>query len=816
MAGATELPDRTATLVIGAGVLGCSIAYHLTQQGLDDVVVADRGPLPATGGPSPDAPSGVFQTAPNETESTFAQETRDLAASFDAYEETGSVEVATTDTHLEVLDRRMDQATVWGVDGAERLSPGGVADRLPLVDEDRLLGGYYVPTDGRIARAELLEALRERAAEQGATFCGNTAVEEITTAGGAVRTAVTDSGEIRAGTVVAAANVRTPSLCEMVGIDLPLVPCAHPYAVTEPIKPASGTDPGREAWLRHPEGEAYLRRHGDAVGIGNYGNEPRVVDPAETVGDAAAPLSTRSFTEEEFAPAREELARIVPALRGVDVATGVDRLLGVTPDNNPVLGETPGVDGFWVAAGVRPTHAGGAGKAVAELVARGSSTVSVNPWHVARFQPHSGSPSFLREQARDSYHNENGVPSAGGIESTGETLRESPFYRYQAALDAEFYDLRYGGWKRPMRFGTNQQLVSEYDIPERGGRGAEWSPVDAVEHLAVRDRVGMCDLTSFTTFDLVGSGAVEFGQWVFTNDVDLPVGGVTYTVMTDESGGILGDMTVVRRGRDHLHVISNSGGAGTRQIARLRRLAADDPSVVVSNETAARCGISVTGPRAREMLAPVVEADLHNSAFPFFSTVETYVESIPVLAVRVSYVGELGWELHTSTEYGAELWRILEEAGEPFGVVPFGDGALVSMRLEKGFPAYGADIDPSYTPLAAAMEHTVDFDTEFIGREALLAQREEGLDRQRTTLTLDDPDAVVGGGAPVLDGDTCLGHVTSAGDGYSVDEYILYAYLPPEFGEPGTGVEVQHGNERYNATVRETALFDPDRKRLLS
>lgn len=184
MAGATELPDRTATLVIGAGILGCSIAYHLTQRGLDDVVVVDRGPLPATGGPSPDAPSGVFQTAPSETESTFAQETRSLAAAFDAYEETGSVEVATTDAHLGVLDRRMDQATVWGVDGAERLSPGAVADRLPLVDGDRLLGGYYVPTDGRVARVELIEALRERATEQGATFCGTTTVEDITTAGG--------------------------------------------------------------------------------------------------------------------------------------------------------------------------------------------------------------------------------------------------------------------------------------------------------------------------------------------------------------------------------------------------------------------------------------------------------------------------------------------------------------------------------------------------------------------------------------------------------------------------------------------------------
>lgn len=833
MADTAELPDRTETLVVGAGVMGHAIAYHLATSGHDDVTVVDSGTVPVTGGSGSEVPTAVFQTSPSRIESAFARTTRELAIECGAYREHGSLEIATSADHLSVLDRRMDQAAGAGLDGATLLDPSSVSERLPMVEADRVLGGYHVPTDGSIATVEFLTALRERAEARGATFHGSTTVRDVTTTGGTVETVVTDRGEVGVETVVAAADVRTPSICELVGIDLPLVACVHQYGITEPVDTDDAAD--RQPLLRYPDEGVYARSQDGAIGIGNYANEARVVEPgafdsyataplaglgskddgAAATGAMAGPSSETQFSVDEFTPAHEAVAEVAPALREVDVAAGVDGLLAVTPDDNPVLGESPAVAGFWIAAGVRPMHAGGAGKALADRIRGAPSRTSFDPWHAARFQPHSGSPSFAREQGRDSYAGENGAPTVGGIESTGETLRESPFYRYQATLDAEFYDLRYGGWKRPMRFGTNEALLDAYDIPNRGMRDEGWSPVEAVEHLAVRDRVGMCDLTSFTTFDIVGSGAVEFGQRVFTNDVDLPVGGVTYTLMTNEAGGILGDMTVVRRGVDHLHVISNSGGAGTRQIARLQRLAADESAVHVSNAVGARCGVSVTGPRAREMLDPVVEADLDGDAFPFFSTAETYVGSVPVLAVRVSYVGELGWEFHTSMEYGAELWHILEEAGKPHGVVPFGDGALVSMRLEKGFPAYGVDIDPSYTPLEASMAHTVDFETEFIGRAAVLAQRDAGLDRRRTTLTLDDADAVVGSATPVLEGDTAIGHVTSAEEGYSVGEFVLSAYLPPAYTDPGTRVEIQYGNERYDATVRESALFDPERTRMV-
>jgi len=834
MAETARLPERTDTIVVGAGLVGASIAYELAEHGATDITVVDQGPLPRTGGTSSYAPSGVFQVAPGRTQSVLAQRTRALARSCDAYVETGSLEVATSQEYRRTLDSRMDQAAVWGVE-ADLLDVDTLADRFPIIDSSLAEGAVHVPTDGWIESVELLEALRMRAEDQGATFHGGVEVTDVRTDGRSVTGVETDRGGIAAERIVLATNVWTPSIARSIGIDLPMTPVIHQYGMTDQLEGSNGGF-SDGPWIRYPQASIYTRQHDRAFGIGNYGNEPVLVDDAEIgrppkgdrepalydldVGraddwDPSAYPTARELSEAEFMPALNDLADLVPALAGADIAAGVNGLMATTPDNNPILGEVPGADGCWLAAAVPAMLAGGVGDVLAGLMEQDATGVDIDPWHVARFQPHSGAASFVRDQAATTYEGLTGAPQEGGIEGTGETLRESPYYRFQDALGAHFYDLRFGGWKRPMRFGTNESLVDQYDIPDRTERGDEWSAVEAVEHLAVRDRVGMSDLTSFSTFDIVGPRAVEFAQSVFSNDVDLPVGEVTYTLLLDENGGIHGDMTVLPRGPNHLHVISNSGGAGTKQIARLRRLAPDDGSVRIVNRIGARCGISVSGPNARAMLEPVVEASLDNNAFPFFTAKDTYVGDIPVLAARLSYVGELGWEFHTSMDYGAELWRTLWDAGQDHGVLPFGDGALVTLRLEKGFPAYGVDIHPAVTPLEAGLEYTVDFETEFRGRERLSTQRAEGVERQRTTMVLDDPNAVVQSGKPVLDGDTCVGYLSSAGEGYHVDEFIVYGYLPPRYADPSTSLEIQSDGKRYSATVREPVLFDPDRDRML-
>jgi len=833
MADHQELPAATETVVVGAGVVGCATASHLAARGRD-VTVVDRGPLPESGGTSAFAPSGLFQTTPDRTRARLAARTRDLARDCDAFVETGSIEVATTEARADALARRLDYATAWGVEGARLLHAAEVAERAPLVDADQVHGGYFVPGDGHVATVDLLTALQRRALDDGATFHGHTGVTDIETDRGSVVAVETPQGTVEADDVVLATGVWTPLLAGLAGVDLPLSPAVHQYATTEPLGADGAADDG--PWIRHPEAKTYARQHGDALGIGSYDHEPELVDPEDIAdpGDAEEqarlydytpggegheqprPLA-RSFTESAFESAREAMARLVPALADASLATGVDGLLGVTPDGSPIVGETPEVDGLYVAAGARTEYAGGLGGVVADLVETGTTDLDVDGWHVARFMPHSASPSFVRRQGAETYRASTGVPEPASIETTGETLRESPFYRYQADLDADFYDLRYGGWKRPMRFASNESLLDDYEIPERAGRGASFDPVAAAEHLAVRDGVGMADLTSFTTFDVVGPNALEFCQRAFSNDIDIPVGGVTYTLMLDESGGIHGDMTVVRRAHDRFHVISNSGGAGTKQITTLKRRATGQDGVFVADNVGARCGLAVSGPDARAMLDPVVEADLDNESFPFFSATETYVGSVPVLAVRVSYVGELGWEFHTSSEYGAELWRTLWEAGREYDLTPFGDGALVTLRLEKGFPAYGVDVSPAYTPLEADLAYTVDFETDFVGREALRQQREAGVEQTRAVMTLDDPDAVVASGSPVLDADgSAIGHLTSAGEGFYIDEFVVYGYVPPAYSDPGTSLDVQYNGDRYAATVVESPLFDPDDERMLT
>jgi len=792
--------------------VGSSLAHALAVRDRTDVIVLDRGALPETGGTSTAAPAGVFQTAPDRTRSVLAQETRALAIEHDAYREHGSLEIARTPERRDELRRRVDNATSWGVSGASLLDPEETAERAQLVDPDAIEGSYHVSTDGSLRTGRLLASLQETAQAEGVTIRGETPVTDVEIEAGAVRRVVTDAGSIEADAVVLATGAWTPALADAVGIEVPLAAGVHQFVTTGPVAAPEVAALGDHPWIQHPEAGVRAVSWDDGLGIVNYDHEPEVLDPGEV--DAHTADSRTARRASGFDGARQSLETVLPALQDAAVERGHEGLIGLTADGSPVLGEHPEVDGCWIAAGIQAMHAGGAARVLADHMIDGASDVNVDDWLAARFQPHSGSPTFLREQSAATYTNATGVPEAGGIESAGKTVRESTFSRHLDELEAAFYDLRYGGWKRPMRFESNADLVADYEIPGRDGRNDSFSEITALEHLAVRDRVGMCDLTSFTTFDIEGPGALEFAQRVFSNDVDLPLGGVTYTMMLDGRGGIHGDMTVVRQAADRFHVISNSGGAGTAQLARLDRLAPADGSVHVSNRIAARCGVSVTGPNAREMLEGVVDASLSNREFPYFSATETYVGDVPVLAVRVSYVGELGWEFHTSMEYGARLWKTLWEAGEPHGVVPFGDGALVSLRLEKGYPAYGVDIHPEVTPLEADLSHTVDMDTEFVGREALVEQREAGLDRIRAMFTLEDPDAVVTPGSPILDGEATIGHLTSAEEGFSIDEFVLAGYVPPEYAEVGTTVDVMYHDERYAATVAESPLFDPQNERL--
>jgi aminomethyltransferase len=389
-------------------------------------------------------------------------------------------------------------------------------------------------------------------------------------------------------------------------------------------------------------------------------------------------------------------------------------------------------------------------------------------------------------------------------------------YHSHEELDAELW--AEAGWEAPQWFDSNADLVDRYDeqIPERDGWEATyWSPIEAAEALHVRDHVGLHDMTPFNKMEVVGPEAGAFVQRLCTNDMDLDVGQVRYTLMCNEGGGVRADITVTRTDDDRYLLLTTGREVGNNHVAWVREQSPE--GVVVNDVTSSLAAMVCTGPDARKVLSKVMDTDLSDEAFPFFTSQQTYVKNVPVTALRVSYAGELGWELYTPSEYGEQLWEHVMDAGEEYDIRPYGNGALDILRIEKGFRLWGVDLHTEHNPYEAGLGFAVDLDTDFIGKDAVAAAANgDNIRHEVACLTLDDPDAAILAHRPVLDGtgsgadprdDEVLGYVHSAQYGYSVGACVAYAYLPPEQAEPGTEVEILYEGERYAATVREEPLL---------
>ena len=835
MSPSGTLPDEAGTLVVGAGCVGCSAAYHLSELGREDVVVVDRGPLFETGGSTSHAPGLVFQTAGNKLMCEMAQYTRDLYDDLGGFRSCGGIEVAYTDERLAFLERKRERGRSFGVEGGELLSPAAVEALVPQIDADAVRGGYYVPSDGTARAVDVSETMANRARERGAEFYGHTTVTDLEVADGEIEAVVTDEGRIAVGEVLVATNIWGPLFGDMVGVDVPLKPCAHQYLVSEPIDELAGADREIEQpMLRHQDYSLYFRQHGESYGVGSYNHEPLLVEPEDIYGPERLDdlgleyPSLREFTAEQFVEnthpdhdraAADAASELIPAFEDCDWESRINGMFCFTTDGMPVLGETEEIDGLWWALAIWVTQSGGAGNVVAEWMENGTPRLDGEPVDVTgasidRFQGHHGADRFVRDRAAQQYREVYQLthPRQQPTEERG--LRRSPYYPRQRELGAEFYAS--DGWESPQWYETNESLLETYDVPDRPGwLGRNWSKAQGAEHRAVRDRVGLYDLSSFTAVEVRGSGAEAFLQGLLTNDMAIPVGRVRYATMLDEDGGILADLTVSRLGEDRFLILTGGGSSGTTQTRWIRDHAPGDGSVELIDRTSARCGLGVWGPAARKTLEALVETDLSRDAFPFFSCRETHVGSVPVTMLRVSFVGELGWELYAPAEYGARLWDLVWEAGEEHGVVPMGDATLNSMSMEKGFRLWGTDITPEHNPYEANLSFAVDTDTDFVGKAALAAAEEAGIDRKLVPVTLDEPGAVVDAGHPVVDGDEVLGYAARADYGYSVDAGIVYAYLPTAYAEPGRSVELEYENRRFDATVRDEPLFDPEREKIL-
>ncbi|RZM78838.1 GcvT family protein [Leptolyngbya iicbica] len=807
------MKSHATLVVIGAGIVGCSTTYHLAKQGWKNIVVVEQGPLFATGGSTSHAPGLVFQTNASKTMTKLAQYTVELYSQLStdegpAFYPVGGIEVAYTEERMAELKRKLGWAKAWGVDDAMLLTPEEVKAKVPLIDATKILGAYYVPSDGIAKALRASEALANDAIAAGAAdFYGNTTVIDIEVVNGQVKAVVTDQGRIETDKVLVCAGIWGPRIGRMVGEVIPLTPVQHQYVKTAPIPELAGeTEEVNFPMVRHQDHAIYFRQHGDCWGIGSYQHEPLLVDPDNILPYAEAPVmpSVNPFTEEHFGPAWESTTELFPALKGAELTYKINGMFSFTPDSGSVIGESTQAKGFWVAEAVWVTHGGGVGKIVAELMTTGVPSLDIHEMDIHRFPEVCKSSDFITRAGAQQYDEVYDIIHPLDQQLHSRELRVSPFHPRLQELGAQF--IFSAGWERPQWFKSNIALLEAYDVPPRHGWEAKhWSPIQGAEHLATREKVAMYDLTPFAKFEVTGPGVVAYLQSLCANDVDKPIGKVIYTAMLDENGGIMCDLTVSRLGEEKYWVVTG-GSVHGHDLAWMQAHLPTDGSVRIIDVSSSYCCVGLWGPKAPAVLQAVTQTDVSKPQFKFFTNQQLRIGNIPVLASRVSYVGEEGWEIYAPTECGLKLWDTLWAAGQEHGIIAAGLAAFETLRLEKGFLLWGTDIHTEYDPYEAGLGFAVKPNKgDFIGKEALL-QRKEYASRKLCFLTLDDPTAVVMGKEPAIADGKVLGYANSAGYGYSLGRCVVYAYLPLGYAQPGTKVSVEYFGQSFAATVVDKLL----------
>jgi len=803
-----------SVVVIGAGIVGCSTTYHLAKLGWKNIVVVEQGPLFATGGSTSHAPGLIFQTNASKTMTQLAKYTVELYSQLSteegpAFYPVGGVEVAYTEARMAELKRKLGWAKAWGIEDACLLTPAEAKAKVPLIDESKILGAYYVPTDGIAKALRASEAMANEAKAAGAAdFYSDTTVVDIEVVDGKVKAVVTDKGRIETDKVLVCAGIWGPRIGRMVGEIIPLTPVQHQYVTTGPIPELAGeTAEVRLPMVRHQDHSMYFRQHGECWGIGSYQHEPLLVDPDNILPYAEAPVmpSVKPFTEEHFTAAWESTKELFPALAAAELTSKMNGMFSFTPDSGSVVGESAKVKGFWVAEAVWVTHGGGVGKIVSELMTTGTPSFDIHEMDIHRFADVCRSADYILKSGAQQYDEVYDIIHPLDQQTHSRALRVSPFYPRLQELGAKF--VFSAGWERPQWLEANEKLLDEYNIPQRQGWEAKnWSPIQGAEHLVTRDRAAIYDLTPFAKFEVSGPSVIAYLQNLCANDIDKPVGKVIYTAMLDDKGGMMCDLTISRLGPQKYWVVTGGAVQG-HDLAWMKAHLPSDGSVEIVDISASYCCVGLWGPKAPAILQSLTHTDVSKLAFEFFSQQHFYIGSVPVTASRVSYVGEEGWEIYAPTESGLKLWDLLWDAGQEHGLIAAGLGAFESLRLEKGFLYWGHDIHTEYDPYEAGLGFAVKPNKgDFIGKEALL-QRQDYATRKLCFLTLDNPTAVVMGKEPVLaDDGKVLGYATSAGYGYSLGKCVVYAYLPIGYSAPGTQVGIEYFGDFLAATVADKLM----------
>ena len=796
-------------LIVGGGIIGCSIAYHLTAMGARDVVILEKADL--THGATWHAAGLVGQLRSSRNTTRMLKMSVEL---YDKLEEetgqavdwkkVGSLRLASSPERVREVEQLATTAKSFGLD-MEIISATEAQKLFPLMTTKGVLCAAYLPTDGQIDPSSVTQALAKGARDRGARIVRNVRVQDVISVGRRVSEVVTNEGIWTCDTFINASGMWSRELGRLSNVRIPACALEHQYIITDPIPGMPKDMPT----MRDPDRLVYYKPEMRSMVIGGY--EPNTVP----FGDKGIPhdfgreLLGGNF--DRFEQLAMLAAEVTPIVNEVGIREVINGPIPYSADGDFVMGKVPEMDNYFVASGFLYGIAagGGAGRMMAEWILEGEPSLDLWPLDVRRFSPHQNTNHFMYRRAIDHYGHHYKLHFPGNETKAARGIRRSPLYFPLKDKGAVFGSR--AGWERPNWFALDG--VDPVDEMSFERSDCNWFDAVAREHKAVRERVALIDQTSFAKMELSGPGVLDALQKLCVSNMDKPVGSVIYTQLCNERGGVECDLTISRIEEDRFYVITGSS-FGVHDFNWITCHLPDDGSVVTSEVTSAIAVINICGPCSRDVLARICNDDLSNQAFSFSTCQYIELGAARVLASRIGYVGELGWELHIPTEFAPHVYELLWEAGQDFGIVNAGYRAIDTLRMEKGYVYWSSDITPDYTPFEAGLGFRVHLKSkgDFIGRAALEKMKAEGVPQRLCTFSVDEPVSLYGGETIYLDGNYVS--LTSSGNfGHSVGKSIALGYLPADAAEK-TDFEIEAFGKRYAARRHDACLYDPNMERL--
>ncbi len=806
------MKDQAQVVIVGGGIFGVNIAYHLAKLGWTDVILLEKDEIAS--GATAHAAGLVTQFATSQTLMQFRKYSIELYSELGLFEHVGSLRVASSEVQLKELERSISKARAIGMD-VEVISPEEAVKITPFISAKDLYGAVYLPQDGHLDPYITTTTMARHVKEMGVTIKTGVRVTGIElSAEGAVTQVNTDHGSIKTELVVNAAGIWGPRVAAMAGVQIPTTPVDHQHIALKAI-------PGHEfahktPCLRDPDNLVYMREEAGGLVIGGYEYNPRArwLDGVPwSHGGRTLPADFDLFD-----PLMDGAIRRIPFLEQAEVVSLICHPGAYTPDCYPILGPMPGARGLWMAAGMSLNGfggAGGMGKLMAEWIVTGEPSLDVYGFRATRFGNYFDSPTYAAERTRESVRYYYRLKFPNDERELARPHRLSPLHsrlQEQGAVFGEKF-----GWERVNYFKPGRAWKrSGADQHEWGWGKPPYFERVGQEHQAVRERVALFDLSSFGKIEVSGAGALTLLQRLADSDLDKAVGSVMYTQFLNQNGGVIADLTITRLAADRFRVVTGSSFIANDLAWIKMNIKPEDEDVEIRDITTNLACLALWGPKAREVLTNVTPDDVSNQAFPYLHSTIISIRGAEVLAQRVSYVGELGWELYVSSERAVQVWDALMAAGQTHEIEVGGYKALDSLRLEKGYRYYTADVTPLENPYEAGLGFCVKLSKgEFLGREALLKDKEAGIDKKLCTLTLDGDEfiPIYGGEAITLD-NKVISRIRSGGYGYSLKKNIIFAYLPSELAKTGTRFQVEVFDERIEAEVTPVVLYDSKNEKL--